>query len=133
MSKSTTELSAFLRNLSSQVKQAEQDLKSHTVPEQEALQELRQSLDDLRMTAWTVSELMHARITDADARKLEAFLRAERLRRFHHMLGDVIADMDAHGIPGQSSSLDAVYDSVSLLQRRLIDLIRDRGPRAAGQ
>ncbi|HYX54244.1 MAG TPA: hypothetical protein VE783_12385 [Candidatus Limnocylindrales bacterium] len=133
MSKSTTELSAFLKVLSSHVKQADEDLKGQNVPDQETLQELRQSLDNLRMTAWTVSELMHARITDADARKLQAFLRAERVRRFHHMLADVIKDIDAQGMPGQSTRLEALYDSVSLLQGRLIKLIRDRGPRAAGE
>jgi hypothetical protein len=131
MSKSTIELSAFLKSLSSQIKQADQDLKSQSVPELEPLQELRQSLDDLRMTAWTVSELMHARITDAEARKLQAFLKAERLRRFHQMLGEVIKDVDSLGMAPQSSSLEALFESVSVLQGRLMKLIRERGPRVA--
>ncbi|HEX2328109.1 MAG TPA: hypothetical protein VHN74_05265 [Candidatus Angelobacter sp.] len=133
MSKSTTELSAFLRDLSDKVRQADQDLKSQIVPEQEALQGLRQCLDELRMTTWTVSELMHSRISDADARKLQAFLRAERLRRFHQMLGDVIKDIDSQGMSSQSSSVEALFESLSLLQGRLMKLMRERGSRAAGQ
>jgi hypothetical protein len=83
------------------------------------------------MTAWTVSELMHARITDAEARKLQAFLKAERLRRFHQMLGEVIKDVDSLGMAPQSSSLEALFESVSVLQGRLMKLIRERGPRVA--
>lgn len=131
MSKSTTELSAFLRNLSSQIKEADQDLKKQTAPEQDSLQQLRQSLDDLRMTAWTVSELMHARISDADARKFQVFLRSERLRRFHHLLGDVIKDMEAQEAAPQSGAVEALFDSVSELQGRLMKL-RDGGRRTAG-
>jgi DNA anti-recombination protein RmuC len=132
MSKSTTELSAFLRNLSSQIKEADQDLKKQTAPEQDSLQQLRQSLDDLRMTAWTVSELMHARILDADARKFQAFLRSERLRRFHHMVADVIKDVEAQETAPQSGAVEALFDSVSELQGRLMKL-RGRAPRAAGE
>ncbi len=132
MSKSTTELSAFLKNLSSQVREADQDLKSQSIPEQESLQELRQSLDDLRMTAWRVSELMHARITEADARKLQAFLRAERLRRFQSMVAEVIKDIDAES-PTQSKGIETLFQSVSVLQGRLMKLMRERNPKAAGE
>jgi hypothetical protein len=47
------------------------------------------------------------------------------------MLGEVIKDVDSLGMAPQSSSLEALFESVSVLQGRLMKLIRERGPRVA--
>ena len=75
------DLSTRLLNLSLEFQSIEDELKMTSRVDLPALQQFRQSLDDLRMTAWKISELInHARHEDPEL--LYLFLASERLRRF---------------------------------------------------
>ena len=56
-----------------------------------------------------------------------SFLIAERLRRFGQMTKDLGADLEQHGITGQTHGVQGLFEYVNLLQERLGKLIdRDK-------
>src|SRR5260221_1858308 len=75
-------LSARLRNLTNELQTLESELKSNQTPDALVLQEFREVLDNVRLTAWTVGELLNARATKRDPGTVLSFLTSERLRRF---------------------------------------------------
>ena len=79
-------LAERLQRLTAELKIAEQELKSGQTPDKAQLQEFRHMLDNARLTAWTVSELLNAREREQDVEKVLSFVVAERLRRATQML-----------------------------------------------
>src|SRR5713226_5094625 len=53
--------SSTLRSLTTELRTLDHDLKSSRQVDAAALREFRQALDNVRMTAWTVSELLNVR------------------------------------------------------------------------
>lgn len=111
--------SARLRNLISELEFANQVLRTESRVDGPLLRELRQAIDNVRLTAWTVSELQNARDTQQDTRAMLSFLTAERLRRFRRMIEDFSADLEHDGKSWQATSLSDLQDSVSILRERL--------------
>lgn len=118
-------LSGRLRQLSLELRGIDFALKSGTTPELLPLQEFRQVLDNARMTAWTVSELLNAVESQKDPAKVLSFLAAERLRRSNQMLKDLSADIDEHELTWQTSGIQALFETVSVLQLQLSKLINE--------
>jgi hypothetical protein len=116
-------LSERLRLLSAELRSAELELKSGLVPEALLLQEFRHVLDNARMTAWTVSELLNARERQQDPAKVISFVLAERLRRANQMLKDLCADIEQEGVTWQTHGIQSLFDTVKQLQVKLIKLI----------
>lgn len=85
-----------------------------------ALQEFRQVVDEVRLTAWTVNELMNAR---ESPESLLSFIASERMRRLSSMIRDLCADMDQQAYTWQSSGVQALSDAVLVLQSRITNLI----------
>jgi hypothetical protein len=83
------------------------------------LRELRQALDNLRMTAWTVSELQNARDTRRDTRATASFLTGERVRRIRRMVDDFSADLERDGTMCPASTINELEASVRALRKRL--------------
>ncbi len=125
-------LSERLAKLTSELRALDLCLKSGLVPEAPLLREFRQALDGVRMTAWTVNELMDARELKKDPHTVLSFLTAERLRRFAQMVKDLSGDIDADGITWQTRGIQNLADSVKLLESRLEKLVsqrvKDTGP-----
>lgn len=118
------DVSSRLRNLASELRAIDRELKSgQTKPGKAALQDFRQMLDNVRLTAWTVHELMNARQSRDNPEPLLSFLAAERLRRLSSMIRDLCVDMDRQMFRGQSSAIQALSDSVLGLQSRMTKLI----------
>jgi protein subunit release factor A len=116
-----TDLSNRLRSISSELRNIETELKSEEVrPDKVALQEFRQAIDDVRLTAWTVSELMNAR---ESPESLLSFVASERMRRLSCMIRDLCADMDQQIFTWQTTGVQALSDSVLVLQSRITKLI----------
>ena len=117
------QIASRLRTLSTELRSLERDLKSDAVVDAAALQEFRHSLDDIRMAAWTASELQNAQ----PARKelLGKFLAAERIRRFAQMIRDLSLDLEHQDVTWESGGIQTLFDSVSVLQARLDRLIRE--------
>ena len=122
-------LSERLRRLSTELRSLEDELKSGHTPEALHLQEFRRVLDNARMTAWTVSELLNARERRQDPAKVASFVVAERLRRCNHMLKDLCADFENEGVTWQTHGIQSLFETVKLLQVRLSKLIDDHRTR----
>ena len=116
-------LSERLRRLSAELRSVEVELKSGQISEALLLQEFRHVLDNARMTAWTVSELLNARERQQDPAKVSSFVVAERLRRSNQMLKDLCADIEQEGVTWQMHGTQSLFDTVKLLQVQLIKLI----------
>lgn len=113
------EISEKLRSLTAQLKELEGELKSATSPDVPLLYEFRSTLDNARMTAWTVSELLHARQTGVDREKMQTFLTAERVRRITEMADDLCTDIRKGSVTLKSSGMRFLSDGLRGLLFRL--------------
>jgi hypothetical protein len=121
MNDALPEFSKRLRSITSELRTTENELESGEIrPDKTALQEFRQAIDDARLTAWTVSELMDARETPES---LYSFIASERMRRLSSMIRDLCADMDKQTFTWHSSGVQALSDAVLVLQSRITKLI----------
>ena len=118
-------LSGRLHQLSVELREIDSRLKSGATPELLALQEFRQVLDNARMTAWTVSELLNAVEAQKNPATVLSFLAAERLRRSNQMLKDLSADIDEHELTWQTFGIQTLFETVSTLQLQLSKLIKE--------
>lgn len=112
-------LSERLQQLSTDLKEFELDLKSGAAPDVPLFYEFREVLDNVRMTAWTASELFNAAQSKKDPEKMMTFLAAERLRRSTQMLKDLCTDIDEQGVTWQTSGVLGLYETVTVLQELL--------------
>ena len=119
MSFPTVAESARLLHLIDELKFADEHLKTGSAIAGSALRELRQALDNLRLTAWTLSELQNAREANKDTTAMIAFLTAERLRRLRSMLDALCSDLEREGGTWPSTSIHDRQESVSSLRERL--------------
>lgn len=119
MASSSQLLAVRLRSLIDELQSANQELRTDPALEAPLLRELRQALDNLRLTAWTVSELQNARESRKDAHAVISFLTAERMRRFRQMIDDFCSDLDDAGIAWPSASIYGLQESVNVLRERL--------------
>jgi len=108
-------LSGRLKRLSEELRGLEIELRTGANPDATSLQEFRQILDNTRMTAWTVNELMNAAEAQRDPDKVLSFLAAERLRRSTQMLKDLCADLDDQDVSWQTSGIQRLYETVDVL------------------
>src|SRR5580765_177704 len=122
-------LSERLRHLSSELRGVDLALRAGATPELLLLQDFRQVLDNARMTAWTVSELLNAVESHKDPAKVLSFVAAERLRRSNQMLKDLCSDIDQQGVTWQTSGIQALFETVNTLQVQLSKLISEHRSR----
>jgi len=119
------DISTRLEEMTFEFHDLEADLRNSRELDARSLQAFRQSLDDLRMTAWTVNELMTARTTEKDPEVVLGFLAAERIRRFSQMARQLSTEVDHKGFTWESSGIQSLSDSLNLLQARLSKLMAD--------
>src|SRR5260370_35448753 len=111
-------INANLRSLTSRLRTIDSNLKSSSSLSGAALREFRWALDRVRLTAWTVSELLNARQSQKNPQAVISFLTAERLRRFSQMTRNLSDDFEQNS----SWPAEAVRDlanSLTLLRERL--------------
>jgi hypothetical protein len=101
----------------------ESEMKAGQTPEPFQLQEFRRVLDNARLTAWTVSELLNARERQQDPEKVLSFIIAERLRRSTQILKDLAADLEQEGVTWQTYGVQGLFEAVKALQIQLIKLM----------
>ncbi len=112
-------LSARLRSLTSRLRTLDRDLKSNPPLGGTALREFRQALDNIRMTAWTVNELLNARQSQKNPQAVISFLIGERLRRVRQMVNDLCGDLEHSGLNWPVQEVRSVQESLNLLRERL--------------
>jgi hypothetical protein len=121
-------LTLEIKQLASELKRVEQRLKSEAAPDSVALNEFRHAVDNVRLTAWSVSELINAEHTKKNPDTVMAFLAAERLRRFDQMVRNLCADIERRMVTPQTNGMHSLIDSVNTLQQRLTQRFSDREP-----
>jgi Fic family protein len=123
------DLTERLRGLSTELRSLEHELKSGQTPEALLLQEFRHVLDNVRLTAWTVSELQNARERQQDPAIVVPFVVAERLRRANQMLKDLCDNIEHEGVTWQTGGIQSLFETVKQLQIQLIKLIDEHRAR----
>lgn len=118
MSDSET-LSNELNELCTALKRINQRLQSETVPDLMVLNEFRHSLDNARLTAWSVSELVNAQRARKEPAKVLAFLSAERLRRLDELIRNLSEDIERRVITFRTHGVHSLSNSVRVLQQKL--------------
>jgi hypothetical protein len=108
-----------LRDLAAQLCSLDQDLKSNPFLDEFALHEFRWALDNVRMTAWTVSELLNARRSRKNPQAAFSFLTGERLRRFSQMVRNLSDDFEQSGTSWPAEAMRDLANSFVLLRERL--------------
>jgi hypothetical protein len=116
------QIASRLRALTVELRQLERDLKSGRVSDSATLHEFRQAIDEIRMTAWTASELTN--VESERKTVLASFLAAERIRRFAQMIRDFSLDLEHQDLKWESGGVQSLFDSVAALQSQLERLIR---------
>lgn len=112
-------LTAELRHFSSELRRLEKRLQAEPAPDAVVLHEFRQAVDNVRLTTWSVSELINARYSNKNPDAVLSFLAAERLRRFDQMVKNLCADVERRVIGFQTNGMESLLDSVETLHSRL--------------
>ncbi len=112
-----------LRGLTTELRSLELELKAGETPDKGQLQEFRQVLDNARLTAWTVSELLNARETQQNMDNVLSFVVAERLRRATQMLRELAEDIEREGLTWQTSGVQNLFETVRLVEVGLLRLL----------
>ena len=126
MTNDPVSLTFEIRHLSSELRRVEQRLKSESAPDPTALNEFRHAVDNVRLTGWSVSELINAERIKKDPNTVLAFLSAERLRRFDQLVKTLCGDIERGLITVGTNGIHALCDSVNTLQQRLIQAAKCR-------
>jgi hypothetical protein len=120
-----------LKAISSELREIDLALKSGATPDLLLLQDFRHVLDNARLTAWTVSELLNVVESQKDPANVLSFVAAERLRRSNQMLKDLCTDIDHQGVTWQTNGIQGLFDTVNSLQVQLRKLVEEHRGRFA--
>jgi len=108
-----------LRNLTTKLRSLDRKLKSNASMDGPALREFRVALDNVRMTACTVSELHNTREIQKNPQVVISFLTAERLRRFSQVARDLCQDLERESGSWSAQAVNDLKNSLNLLRERL--------------
>jgi hypothetical protein len=120
-----------LKAISSELREIDLALKSGATPDLLLLQDFLHVLDNARLTAWTVSELLNVVESQKDPANVLSFVAAERLRRSNQMLKDLCTDIDHQGVTWQTNGIQGLFDTVNSLQVQLRKLVEEHRGRFA--
>ena len=112
-------ITAKLHDLTADLRSLDRSLKSNSSLDAIALSEFRQALDSVRLTAWSVSELLNLRQSQENPQVVISFLTAERLRRFSQMARELSGDLGQHGTSWPAQAVRDLKNSIALLGARL--------------
>ena len=111
------------RRVTQELRSLENEMKAGQTPEPFQLQEFRRVLDNARLTAWTMNELLNARERQQDPEKVLSFVVAERLRRSTQILKDLSADLEHEGVTWQIYGVQGLFEAIKVLQVQLIKMM----------
>ena len=110
-------LSSEITRLAAELRRLEQRLGSEALAEIAPLNDFRHAVDNIRLKAWSVSELFNARYTREDPNAVLTFLAAERLRRLDHLVRNLCGDMERGAITSQTSGMQSLLEALATLQQ----------------
>ena len=88
-------------------------------PDLDTLNEFRLALDDTRLTAWSVSELVNAHLGSTNREAVLAFVSAERLRRFRQILHSLTTDITRGALKVRKIDTATLLESIQALEQAL--------------
>src|SRR6476646_3527245 len=115
-----SELSSETKRLTSELKRLAQRFQLEPAPDPATLQEFRHAVDNIRLAAWNVSEVIYARQGEKASDTMVGFLAGERLRRFDQLAKNICADVERRAITFKTSGMTSLFHSVSML----LDLLK---------
>jgi len=115
----SNDLTAKLKYIACELRQLDGLLKTETISEHAPLNEFRHELDRVRLTAWSVSEMINVKQSKVSSDALLNFLTSDRLRRLEEMVSILCADIDRRAIGLKTSGMQSLYESMNTLQERL--------------
>ena len=126
MSTVPSTLSADTRRLTSELRRLVQRFQLEPAPDAATLQEFRHTVDNVRLAAWNVSELIHARHGGEEASDtMVGFLAGERLRRFDQLAKNICGDIERRAISFKTSGMTSLFHSVSMLHDLLKQSLKE--------
>ena len=123
------DLTSEINRFPAELKRLEQRLKSEPNPDSVALNEFRQAMDNVRLTTWSVSELINAERIKKNPDTVLAFLSAERLRRFDQLVRSLCGDIQRGLITVKTEGIQSLCQSMNDLQQRLAGAISNKTSR----
>ena len=120
-----TILSSDTKRLTSELRRLVQRFQLEPAPDPATLQEFRHAVDNVRLAAWNVSELIHARQGDETSDTMVGFLAGERLRRFDQLAKNICADIERRAISFKTSGMTSLFHSVSILHDLLKQSLKE--------
>lgn len=112
-------LAAELARLTSELQQVEERLDSEPAPDVLLLNSFRNAVDNVRIKAWSVRELIDARHAWENPNAVLTFLAGERLRRLDQLVRNLCADIDRGAVTQHTSGMNSLSDSLKGLQQRI--------------
>jgi hypothetical protein len=125
MSTVPSTLSSDTKRLTSELRRLAQRFQLEPAPDPATVQEFRHAVDNVRLAAWNVSELIHARQGEKDSDTLVGFLAAERLRRFDQLARNICADVERRAVSFKTSGMTSLFHSLSVLHDLLKQSLRE--------
>jgi len=127
MTKTPGSLQSDIQKLTVELIRMEQRMRTEMAPDLRVLNDFRQAVDNTRLTAWSVSELINAQWTRKDPNTVLTFLAAERVRRFQQLVKNLCSDLERRVITFQTQGVHSLLDSVNALHHRLIECFGEEG------
>lgn len=118
-------LSADTKRLTSELKRLVQRFQLEPAPDPVTLQEFRHVVDNVRLAAWNVSELIYARQGEKASDTMVGFLAGERLRRFDQLARNICGDIERRAISFKTSGMTSLFHSVTTLHDLLKQSLKE--------
>lgn len=125
MSTVPSTLTTDTKRLTSELKRLAQRFQLEPAPDLASLQEFRHAVDNVRLAAWNVSELIYARQGEKASDTMVGFLAGERLRRFDQLAKNICADVERRAISFKTSGMTSLFHSVTMLHELLKQSLRE--------
>ena len=116
-------LAARLHNLGAELRALEEDIKAGQV-DVRVLQEFRESVDQIRVTAWVVQQWTELQAQKGDAYSVLPLLTKERIRRAAQLTETLNLDIDASEVTFETEGIEKLRRAVEGLYYRLARLFK---------
>lgn len=116
-------LSTRLHNLGAELRALEEDIKAGEV-DARVLQEFRESVDQIRVTAWAVQQWTELQAQKRDAYSVLPLLTRERIRRATQLAETLNLDIDATEITFETEGIEKLFHAVEGVYYRLARLFK---------
>jgi hypothetical protein len=112
-------LSSEIARITSDLKHLDLRLAAEPSPDLTVLTDFRHAVDNVRLKAWSVAELVNARYTKEDPNAVLSFLAAERVRRLDQLVRNLCGDIERGATTARTTGMHSLIDALKSLQQQL--------------